>query len=134
MQIAIHAVNLSLTAQVRAYVEYRMFSATSRFGPASPLLRITLDEREVIRTEARYRCSAVLDLTPVGQIRVSAASDRLYAAIDEAAELLSRAGDHHLSTRRRESGAVAIPLGPVSQAEGPPAAAQHHPAPAQPQG
>jgi ribosomal subunit interface protein len=103
MQIAIHAVNLALTTQIRAYVEYRMFSATSRFGPAGPLLRIMLDEREVIRAGGRYRCSAVLDLTPVGQIRVSAASDRLYAAIDEAAERLSRAGDHHLVTKGRDS-------------------------------
>ena len=103
MQIAIQAVNLSMTMQVRAYVEYRMFSATSRFGPACQLLRITLDEREVIRTGARYRCSAVLDLTPAGQIRVSASSDRLYAAIDEAAERLSRDGDHHFVTKRREA-------------------------------
>lgn len=111
MQIAIHAVNLSLTTEVRAYVEYRMFSATSRFGPACPLLRITLAEREVIRTGARYRCDAVLDLLPVGSIRVSATSDRLYAAIDEAAERLSRSGDHHQ---------ISI--------------ARHHPEPVQPQG
>lgn len=95
MQIAIQGVNLSLTPQVRGYVEDRMFSATRRFGTAGELLRITLDEREVIRAGARYRCSAVLHLTPVGQVRVSATSDRLYAAIDEAAERLSRGGQHH---------------------------------------
>ncbi len=103
MQIAIQAVDLSLTAQVRAYVEYRMFSATRRFGPACELLRITLEEREVMRTGARYRCSAVLDLTPVGQIKVSAANDRLYGAVDEAAGRLARDGDHHFVTRRREA-------------------------------
>jgi ribosomal subunit interface protein len=111
MQIAIHAVNRSLTTEVRAYVEYRMFSATSRFGSACQFLRITLDEREVIRTGSRYRCTAVLDLAPVGQIRVSATSDRLYAAIDEAAERLSRGGDHHLGAASRYHVQPAQPQG-----------------------
>ena len=111
MQIAIHALNLSLTSQIRAYVEYRMFSATSRFGPVCQLLRITLDERDVIRTGARYRCDAVLDLLPAGSIRVSATSDRLYAAIDEAAERLSRSGEQHQSTLARHHAEPAQPQG-----------------------
>ena len=44
MKIAIHAVRLSLATQVRAYVEYRMFSATSRFGRSCERLRISLEE------------------------------------------------------------------------------------------
>lgn len=122
MQIAINGQRLSLTTQVRAYVEYRMFSATSRFGRACERLSVTLEQREAPRTGAQYRCSAVLDLMPVGQIRVSAASDRLYAAIDEAAERLARGGDDHFVTKRREDRRAAMaqavpgPAGPSTAA------------------
>ncbi len=121
MQIAIHAVKLSLTTQVRAYVEYRMFSAISRFGRACERLSVTLDQREAIQSGAQYRCSAVLDLIPVSHIRVSATSDRWYSAIDEAAERLARGGDHHFVTKRRGGGAATAR--PVTEGAGPATAA-----------
>lgn len=122
MQIAIHAVEFGLTTQVRAYVEYRMFSATSRFGRACERLSVTLDQRKAFEAGAQYRCSAVLDLIPAGQIRVSATSDRLYAAIDEAAERLASGGDDHFVTKRREDRRAALaqavpgPAGPSTAA------------------
>lgn len=133
MQIAVQAESLSLTTQVRAYVEYRMFSATSRFGTACERLSITLDERDVFRTGARYRCSAVLDLTPVGQIRVSATSDRLYAAVDEAADRLARGGDHHFVTKGRVGRGKAITRA-VSEPAAPATDTRRYVETAQPQG
>lgn len=133
MQIAVDAENFILTTQVRAYVEYRMFSAISRFGAACARLGITLDEREVFRTGARYRCSAVLDLTPRGQIRISATSDRLYAAIDEAAERLARGGDHHFLARGRLGHGKAIAQAAI-EAVSPAPAARPYVESAQPRG
>jgi ribosomal subunit interface protein len=111
MKIAIHAVRFSLATQVRAYVEYRMFSATSRFGRVCERLRIRLVECEATRTGSRYRCSAVLDLAPAGRIRVRAAGERLYEAIDEAAERLARGVKRRLETKSqsRDRDAAAAP-------------------------
>lgn len=50
MKMAIHAVRPSLATQVRAYVEYRMLSATSRFGRACERLSIRLEECDATRT------------------------------------------------------------------------------------
>lgn len=104
MKITVDAVGLSLTPQIRAYVEYRMFSATCRFGRSAKRLSVKLDERETARPGAMYRCLAVLDLMPTGQIQVSAADDRLYGAIDAAAERLARDGDRHFIVKSREVG------------------------------
>ncbi len=120
MKIAIHGVRLGLAAQVRAYVEYRMFSAISRFGRACERLSIRLEECEATRTGARYRCSAVLDLMPAGQIRVRATGDRLYGAIDVAAERLANGLDRRLvatSRVRSRSAAVALAVNKVAGRE-----------------
>lgn len=86
MNIAVHAEGLTFTAQIRAYVEYRMFSAISRFGGRCVSLSVSLEE-----SESQYRCAAILYLTPSGRVRVSAAANRPYAAVDQSAERLSRA-------------------------------------------
>ena len=89
-----------LTTQVRAYVEYRMFSAMIRFGSACSGLRIRLEDSRTARMKAQYRCSAVLDLFPAARVRVRSSGDRLYGTIDTLAERLAREverrlGDHH---------------------------------------
>lgn len=116
MKIAIHAVRLSLATQVRAYVEYRMFSATSRFGRAGKGLRIRLEECDATRTGALYRCSAILDVMPAGRIRVRATGDRLYRAIDKAAERLAHGVERHLAAENRDRDAAAT-LGVTQAAE-----------------
>jgi ribosomal subunit interface protein len=90
MKIAIRAVNLSVENQVRAYVEYRMFSAVSQFGGACVRLSIRLEERPTTKPGSRYRCSVILKLIPAGRIRAVATAGHLYAAIDAAAERLAR--------------------------------------------
>jgi ribosomal subunit interface protein len=91
MNIAVEAEGLKFTAQIRAYVEYRMFSAISRFGGRCVSLSVSLEETESAQLGTQYRCAAILYLTPSGRVRVSAASDRPYAAVDQSAERLSRA-------------------------------------------
>lgn len=108
MKIATRAVRLTLATQVRAYVEYRMFSAVSRFGRACARLTIRLEELDSKRTGPQYRCSVVLDLMPAGRIRASATAHRLYAAIDVAADRLASGVERRLiaSWPGVETGAV----------------------------
>ena len=97
MDIAVHTHGLRIGARVRAYVEYRMFSAISRFGRRCVRLRVRLDESESERVGTQYRCSVTLDLTPAARVRVRATADRLYAAVDQSAERLSRAVEQRLA-------------------------------------
>jgi ribosome-associated translation inhibitor RaiA len=89
MRIAIHTSNLGLARQDHAYVEYRMFSAISRFGLDHARLRIHLDEDHEGHAAPPYRCSVVLQWAPAGRIRVRARAERLYRAVDAAAERLA---------------------------------------------
>ena len=92
MNIAIHAKE-PIAAQVRAYIEYRMFSAMSRFGRRIARLSVRLDSTHVGN---RYSCAVALDLTPAGRVRVRATADHPYAAIDQSAERLSRGVERRL--------------------------------------
>jgi ribosome-associated translation inhibitor RaiA len=90
MQIAVHASGMSLPAQTRAYVEYRMFSAVSGLDLRNVSMNVRLEEHESPRMGAQYRCSVVLTLGLGGRIRVRATGDRVYLTIDRAAKSLSR--------------------------------------------
>ena len=93
MDMTIHA-REPVNAQVRAYVEYRMFSAISRFGSRCGRLHVRLDS-----TQSRTGCALTLDLQPAGRVRVRATADHLYAAIDRSAERLLRSLERHLRAR-----------------------------------
>jgi hypothetical protein len=64
-----------------------MFSAISRFGLDQAKLRIHLEADD--RPAAPCRCSVVLESASGGRIRVRTAADRLYRAVDAAAERLT---------------------------------------------
>jgi ribosome-associated translation inhibitor RaiA len=85
-----------LTTQVRAYVEYRMFSVMSRFGPACLGLSIRLEDSNTARMKTQYRCSAILDLLPAARVRIRSSGDRLYGTIDTVAERLAREVERRL--------------------------------------
>jgi ribosomal subunit interface protein len=104
MDIAVHAHGLKVGARVRAYVEYRMFSAISRFDRRCACLSVRLEESASARVGTRYRCSVALDLTPAARVRVRATADRLYAAIDQCAERLSRGVEQRLGAGAFEPG------------------------------
>jgi ribosome-associated translation inhibitor RaiA len=98
MQIEIQGVGLELSDPLRAYVEYRMFSAASRFDGRDGRLSVRL-EPAGIDARARYRCVASMDLRPARPLRVSASSDLLHAAVDRAAERLSRSAERRMARR-----------------------------------
>lgn len=118
MKIAIHSGRLGLATQDRAYVEYRLFSAISQFARACGRLRVRLDEIEGRGTGTRYRCSVDLGLKPAGRIRVRATGDRLYAAIDAAAERLARGVEGHLTRENSSSTGGQVPMFAATQIEG----------------
>jgi ribosome-associated translation inhibitor RaiA len=78
-----------------------MFSAVSRFGTRCSRLNVYIEEAGAERDGAQYGCAAVLDLLPAGQVRVRASAGHLYAAIDRAAECLSRDLERRLSRKAR---------------------------------
>jgi ribosomal subunit interface protein len=108
MNIAIHPQGVELPDQVRAYIEYRIFSAISRFGRRCVRVSVRLEECDVTQVRTRYRCAVALHLTPFGQVRVRATADGLYAVVDESAERLSRGAERRLSATDPEDGTKAI--------------------------
>lgn len=89
MQIEVHAGDrIDLTDQCRAYVEYRMFAAASRFEGNGARVSVRLEEAGSA-ARARYRCVATLDLSTEGRVRASASANRIHAAVDRAAERLA---------------------------------------------
>ena len=98
MNIAIHA-DEPVTPQVRAYIEYRLFSAIGRFAHECGHLSVRLHSTEV---GARHCCALALDLKPAGHVRVRATADHLYAAVDKSAQRLSRGMERRLRAGSRE--------------------------------
>jgi ribosome-associated translation inhibitor RaiA len=94
MEIHVHAAESANATQVRGYVEYRMFSAVSRFARKCARLSVRLGQDGPMRDQ--HSCSVVLDLAPAGQVRVRATGDRLYAAVDRAAERLAQGVERRL--------------------------------------
>ena len=104
MNIAVHAHGLKADAQVQAYVEYRIFSAISRFGRRCVRVSVRLEESESAQVGTQYRCAVTLEWTPAARVRVRATADRLYAAVDQSAERLSRGVERRLRAGSFEPG------------------------------
>ena len=118
MEITTRAVGFVLSDQGRAYVEYRMFSAISRFGGRNARLGVRLEARGV---GVGFRCVADLSLDAATHVQVRARADRLYAAIDRGAERLARAVKHRFSEPREmvaERSGAAGPMTPLPRNEG----------------
>jgi len=97
METGVDPVGFVLTEQGRAYVEYRMFSAISRYGARNARLAVRLEARGL---DVGFRCLADLQLDGTTHVQVRATADRLYAAIDRAAQRLARAVEHRLYGQR----------------------------------
>ena len=104
MNIVIQPRGIEVDDQVRAYVEYRMFSAVSRFGRQCVRLNVHLEESDATPVGTRYGCAVALQLSPPGRVRVRATADRLYAAVDESAERLSRGVQRRLGEASQDGG------------------------------
>jgi ribosome-associated translation inhibitor RaiA len=103
MRIQIQAGDgMELKDEGRAYVEYRIFSAASRFETSGTRVQVRLDEAGS-PARARYRCVATVDLHAQGRVRVSASADRLHAAVDRAAERLSASVERRLKDHEPHS-------------------------------
>lgn len=98
MQIEVNAGDgIDLSDQCRAYVEYRMFSAASRFESNGARVSVRLEDVGS-PARARYRCVATVDLSAQGRVRVSASANRIHAAVDRAAERLSGGVERHIAS------------------------------------
>ncbi len=98
MNIRIHA-REAVAAHVRAYVEYRMFSAISRFGDSCARLDVRLAATEV----GTQCCAVVLDMKPTGRVRIRSIADHLYAAVDQSADRLARGVARRLQAASSET-------------------------------
>jgi ribosomal subunit interface protein len=99
MQIAVHDADARIVTGLRAYSEYRMFAAVSRFSRNCARIDVRLSERQTAREP--YVCAVVLEMKPSGLVRVRATGDRPYLAIDRAAERLSSGVERELGAGSR---------------------------------
>jgi ribosome-associated translation inhibitor RaiA len=88
MQITVRSASPAIVQQTRAYTEYRMFSAVSRFGGPEDRLSVQLDCPSGA-IDTRYRCAATLEMNHGGRVRAHASANLLFEAIDTAAKRLA---------------------------------------------
>ena len=105
MRITIHTPGADLADQVRAYAEYRVFSAVARFGRTEHLVEDTLDadntdDVEHGSAERQYTCSIVARTSGGEQIAVRAGSDHAYSVVDRAARQMTAALERRQSAVR----------------------------------
>jgi ribosome-associated translation inhibitor RaiA len=99
MQIAVHDADARNVTDLRAYAEYRMFAAVTRFSRSCARIDVRLSERQTAREP--YVCDVVLEMKPSGRVQVRATGERPYLAIDRAAERLSSGVERELGAGSR---------------------------------
>ncbi len=105
MRITIHTPGADLADQVRAYAEYRVFSAVARFGRTVDVVEVTLDADTLADAEhegsgRHYSCSIVARTTAGEQITVRAGSDHPYSVVDRASRQMTTALERRQSASR----------------------------------
>jgi hypothetical protein len=90
VEITIRASGFELSDQGRAYAEYRVFTAVSRFGGRGARLDIRL---EACAPRPGFLCVAALHLDDGNRVLVRATGDPLSAAVDRGAARLARAAE-----------------------------------------
>jgi ribosome-associated translation inhibitor RaiA len=115
MRINIHTPVAGLADQVRAYAEYRVFSAVARFGRTVQLVDVTIDadnntnDAEHRTAERQYSCSIVARTTDGEQIAVRAGSDHPYSVVDRASRQMTAALERKPSPARTTRHAADVP-------------------------
>ncbi len=114
MRITIHTPGADLADQVRAYAEYRVFSAVARFGRTVDLVDVTLDaenpeEAERPLTERHYTCSIVARTSAGDEVAVRAGSDHPYSVVDRASRQMTIALERRQSAARTGRHAADVP-------------------------
>jgi ribosome-associated translation inhibitor RaiA len=86
MRIEILGHDDSVTAQARAYAEYRLFSTLARYARVIRSVRVVLRQVERQKGADRVTCAVDLVLEPSGSARARAQGRHTLGAIDRAAE------------------------------------------------
>jgi ribosome-associated translation inhibitor RaiA len=100
MNMSIHT-REAIEPPVRAYIEYRMFSAIGHLGHTWEHLDVHLDSTDA---GARRGCTLALDLKAGGQVRARATAGHLYAAVDRSARRLVRRVERRLTAGKPATG------------------------------
>ena len=95
MRIDVIGEDETITAQVRAYAEYRLFATLARYTQLVRSVRVVLRRAGRDRTGNQIVCAVTVALEPSGYARARASKPLAYGAIDRATE---RIGD--LMSRR----------------------------------
>jgi ribosome-associated translation inhibitor RaiA len=102
MRIDVIAEDETITAQVRAYAEYRLFATLARYSQLVRSVRVVLQRGGRDRTANQIVCAITVALEPSGYARARASKPLAYGAIHRATE---RIGDlmSRRTARRRSS-------------------------------
>lgn len=93
MHFDIQAIGIELPIEARAYLEFRFFSALSRFGSRVFAVRVQVRGDPARRTAADIHCRIAVILQPEGDVVIEGRASRLYAAIDQVADRIASAVD-----------------------------------------
>jgi hypothetical protein len=93
MHFDIDATGTVFPLEARAYLEYRLFSRLSRFGPDVFAIRVRLQDRASQAGKALVGCRIHVLLRPTGEAVVETSADWLYGAIDQGADAAEAAVD-----------------------------------------
>ena len=102
MRIDVIGEDRTITADVRAYAEYRLFAMLARYAELVRRVQVVLRRARCDRTGGQMVCSVTVTLEPSGYARTRVSKPLVYPAIDGAAErigdLMSRRLAEHAST------------------------------------
>jgi ribosomal subunit interface protein len=92
MRIVLTGKDVTVTDQLQAYAEYRLFTSIARYETLIRVVHVTIQQD--ISHRARFLCVIVVDLRSSGQIKAQARGSHPNAVIDRVsgrtASLLSR--------------------------------------------
>ena len=99
MRIDVVGKDASITGDVRAYAEFRLFAILTRYAELVRCVRVVLRRARRDRAGDQMVCSVTVTLEPSGYARSRVSKPLVYPAIDGAAERIGDLMDRRLAQR-----------------------------------
>jgi putative sigma-54 modulation protein len=90
MDVSVRGTNIELSPTVVAHVERRLYFALGRFGRRVRAARVRMTDVNGPKGGLDTECHIVLRLDPSGSLEISDLGGDVYAAVDAAADRVSR--------------------------------------------
>ena len=100
MKLSISGKNMKLDDAMKEHIERRVYFALSRFSPRVARVAVTVEDINGPRGGIDKRCSILVKLDRIEELKVESTDSKVYVAVDAAADRIGRSVQRKVERRR----------------------------------